>query len=130
LSSPDLAKEITKALLPFRISRLTLEAGKILLKYEAWIRDWVGKIVKERERLFDSLDEMEGITVYPSQANFILIRPEQEAQGLFNKLVEQSILIRDVSAYPFLDNHLRISVGTPEENNLLVKTLKSILGHQ
>ncbi len=130
LSSPDLAKEITKALLPFRISRLTLEAGKILLKYEAWIRDRVVKVVKERERLFDILDEMEGITIYPSQANFILIRPEQEAQWLFNKLVEQSILIRDVSAYPFLDNHLRISVGTPEENNLLVKALKSILVDQ
>jgi histidinol-phosphate aminotransferase len=130
LSSPDLAKEITKALLPFRISRLTLEAGKILLKYEDWIRNRVGEIVKERERLFGTLDKLEGITVYPSQANFILIRPEQEARWLFNKLVERSILIRDVSAYPFLDNHLRISVGTPEENNLLVKTLKSILGHQ
>ena len=130
LSSPDLAKEMTKALLPFRISRLTLEAGKILLKYEAWIKNKVGEIMKERERLFNSLDELEGITAYPSQANFILIRPEQEAQTLFNKLVERSILIRDVSAYPFLDNHLRISVGTPEENNLLVKALKSIFGDQ
>lgn len=130
LSSPDLAKEISKALLPFRINRLTLEAGKILLKYEAWIEDRVGEIVKERERLFGLLDEMEGITAYPSQANFILIRPELDAQSLFNKLMESSILIRDVSAYPFLDNHLRISVGTPEENNLLVEALKSILGGQ
>jgi histidinol-phosphate/aromatic aminotransferase/cobyric acid decarboxylase-like protein len=130
LSSPDLAKEITKALLPFRINRLTLEAGKILLKYEDWIKNRVGEIMKERERLFGLLDEMEGITAYPSQANFILIRPEQEPQWLFNKLMEQSILIRDVSAYPFLDNHLRISVGTPEENDLLVKALKLILGDQ
>jgi histidinol-phosphate aminotransferase len=128
LSSPDLAKEMTKALLPFRISRLTLEAGKVLLKYKVWIKSREGEIVKERERLFNALDEMEGITAYPSQANFILIRPEQEAQSLFNKLVEQSILIRDVSAYPFLDNHLRISVGTAEENNLLIETLRSLLG--
>lgn len=130
LSSPDLAKEMTKALLPFRISRLTLEAGKILLKYGAWIKSRVGEIVKERERLFALLNEMEGITAYPSQANFILIRPEQEAQWFFDKLVERSILIRDVSVYPFLGNHLRISVGTPEENNLLIKTLKSLLGDQ
>lgn len=130
LSSPELAKEMTKALLPFRINRLTLEAGKVLLKYEAWVRDRAGEIVKERERLFASLDEMEGITAYPSQANFILIRPEQEAQSIFDKLVEQSILIRDVSAYPFLGNHLRISVGTPEENNLLIKALKALLGSQ
>jgi histidinol-phosphate aminotransferase len=86
--------------------------------------------VKERERLFGLLAKMEGIMVYPSQANFILIRPEQETRSLFNKLVEQSILIRDVSSYPFLDNHLRISVGTPEENNLLVEALSSILGNQ
>ena len=130
LSSPDLAREMTKALLPFRISRLTLEAGKILLKYEAWIKDRVKEIVKERERLFGSLDELEGITAYPSQANFILIRPEQEAQWLFNKLLERSILIRDVSAYPFLDNHLRISVGTPEENNLLVEAIRSLFRDQ
>ena len=89
-----------------------------------------GEIVRERERLFSSLDEMEGITAYPSQANFILIRPEREAQSIFKKLVEQSILIRDVSSYPFLDNHLRISVGTPEENDLMVKELKSLLGDQ
>jgi len=130
LSSPNLAKEMTKALLPFRISRLTLEAGKILLKYESWIKDRVVEIVKERERLFGLLDELEGIMAYPSQANFVLTRPEQEARSLFSKLVEQSILIRDVSAYPFLDNHVRISVGTPEENNLLVKTIKFLSGDQ
>jgi histidinol-phosphate/aromatic aminotransferase/cobyric acid decarboxylase-like protein len=127
LSSPDLAKEMTKALLPFRISRLTLEAGKILLEYEAWIKERVREIVKERERIFNSLDELEGITAYPSQANFILIRPERESQWLFDKLLERSILVRDVSAYPFLDNHLRISVGTPKENDLLVETIRSSL---
>jgi len=130
LSSPDLAKQITKALLPFRVSRLTLEAGKILLEYEDWIKGRVGEIVKERDRLYRVLDELNGIMAYPSQANFILTRPEQKAQLLFNMLSERSILLRDVSAYPFLDNHLRISVGTPEENNMLVKTIKSLFGDQ
>jgi histidinol-phosphate aminotransferase len=130
LSRQGLAEQVTKALLPFRISRLTLEAGKTLLKYEDWIKGRVREIVKERAHLYRALDELEAIRVYSSQANFILTRPEQEAQSLYNELVKESILVRDVSGYPFLDNHLRMSVGTPEENNLLIKTVKSLLGEQ
>ena len=63
------------------------------------------------------------ITVYPSAANFILVRTNRK-QELFDALLADGILVRDVSTYPMLENCLRISVGAPDENRQLQQSME------
>jgi histidinol-phosphate aminotransferase len=80
-------------------------------------------LTAERDALFATLGELPLDAVYPSHANFILIRTEKK-QELDRHLRKNGILVRDVSSYPMLENCLRLSVGTPEENNRLKQSLR------
>jgi len=64
----------------------------------------------------------------PSRGNFMLVRSAMSPRLVFDELLRRDILIRDVSAYPMLGNYFRISVGTPEENDQLLASLREILG--
>ena len=70
---------------------------------------------------------MPGIKVYPSEANFFLIEVRVDPKLIFEDLYGQGILIRDVSSYPMLSRCLRISVGTPDENNRFLSALHAAL---
>jgi histidinol-phosphate aminotransferase len=72
------------------------------------------------------LQRLSRITVYPSRANFLLIR-EPEDVDLFTELKQRGILVRSVSSYPFLIGHQRVSVGFKEENDLFLNELAAIL---
>jgi histidinol-phosphate aminotransferase len=62
----------------------------------------------------------------PSHANFMVVRTELEPKRVFKALLERDILIRDVSGYPMLRDHFRVSVGTPAENDKLIAALREI----
>ncbi len=87
----------------------------------------IEKIVSERERLGVSLSGIEGVTVWPSAANFVLARMRDAAQVRARLRDEHSILVRDFSAAPGLEGCLRITVGTPEENDCVVSALTTLL---
>jgi histidinol-phosphate aminotransferase len=88
--------------------------------------DVVTEIRKQRERLVYALHKEKFVLrVYPSDANFILVRVT-DAKSLYAALLERHIIIRDRSSEPKLDNCVRITVGTPEENNMLIGALEEI----
>ncbi len=90
------------------------------------MRETLKKILSERKRLAAELATLPCVqTVFPSDANFLLVR-FINANDIYNKLVECGIIIRNRTTEPMLQNCLRITVGTPEENNQLLKTLKEI----
>ncbi len=70
---------------------------------------------------------MPGVRVYPTEANFFLIEVPVVPKVIFEDLFAQGILIRDVSSYPMLSSCLRVSVGTPDENNRLLSALHAAL---
>lgn len=84
-------------------------------------------IVSERARLASSLSGIEGVTVWPSAANFLLVRMEGASRVRARLRDEHSILVRDFSYAPGLENCLRITVGTPAENDSVVKALTTVL---
>ena len=95
---------------------------------------YVQGIIRERERLknqFESLSAVEA--VYHSDANFLLVKfksplgSNNEAKNVLAKLAEKNIIVRDRSSQPKLENCLRISIGSEEENDLLWDTLKKII---
>ena len=96
------------------------------------------KVLEERERVRPELARMPGLTVYPSAANFLLVRvagAQRSAQGalnagtrVFESLKAQGVLVKDFSGgHPLMENCLRLTIGTPEENRILLAALREAL---
>jgi histidinol-phosphate aminotransferase len=124
IGAPEIIAEINKIKLPYNINFFTEHAASTILDNAAMAQQSVEMIIKERDILYDYLKTLPFDNVYPSAANFILIRTKHK-QKLFDHLKKSDILVRDVSSYPMLDNCLRFSIGTPDENILLRNSLKS-----
>ena len=80
----------------------------------------------ERNRLFSELQMINGLAPVPSAANFFCVRTAIPPKDLFEALHSRGILLRDISKAPMLSEYVRISVGTPEENNRLITALKEV----
>ncbi len=124
IGAPEIIGEINKIKLPYNINFFTEHAASTILDNASTAEKSVAAIINERDRLYDDLKAMPFDDIYPSAANFILIRTRHK-QKLFDHLKKCDILVRDVSSYHLLENCLRFSVGTPDENNLLRASLKS-----
>jgi histidinol-phosphate aminotransferase len=113
--------------LPYHLSAATQVAGMEALRFEPEMRERVSALVAERARLGEALARLPGLTVYPSGANFVLVRFAGDAHALWQRLVERGVLVRDFSARPRLAGCLRITVGTPDEDEALLDALRESL---
>lgn len=127
LANPRFVQEVYKVLLPYNLGGFSEVAASIFLENKKLLEPIISEIKDHRIILFQELDKMDQICVYPSQANFLLIKPACKSGWLFEELVKKGILVRDVAYYPGLGNHLRITVGKPSENKMLIDVLREIL---
>jgi histidinol-phosphate aminotransferase len=127
LGQQEVVAEINKIKLPYNINFFSEHVATVLLSQRQWMEERVGEIISERARLQEFLQTMPLTNVYESAANFILIRTERK-EDLFSHAQDAGILLRDVSSYPMLDRCLRISVGTREENDRLMRALGDFFG--
>ncbi len=130
LAHPAVAREIDKAKLPYNVNQITLAAAHVVLDHEAAFAERVAAIRVQRDRLLLELAKFRGLRVFPSAANFVLIRCEAlPAATVFRRLVEEfGILVRDVSAGAGLTECLRITVGEAADVDAVVGALAAILG--
>lgn len=126
ISNKNLIRELMKVKLPYNLNILTLITLDEMFDNTDFVDENIKKILAEREYLGRELAEIKSIRVIPTSANFFLVKTENSA-SLFNALLEQGIRVRDVSSYPMLENHLRISVGSRIENEAILKAMKKIL---
>jgi histidinol-phosphate aminotransferase len=84
-------------------------------------------LVGERRRVAAELGKRHGVEVFPSHANFLLIRTPHPARRVFDALYARGVLVRDVSHYPLLERSLRVSIGTPGENDRFLAALDQAL---
>jgi len=85
---------------------------------------WVALILQERKDLAAALNKIEAVEkIYPSDANFLLVKVK-DADGLYKKLIDQSVVVRNRNSVSLCGNCLRITVGTEEENNFLIEAIK------
>ena len=126
LASPALIKEFNKAKMPYSLNIFSVTAAEVALEKSHLLSPLVEKMASERDRLFDELRRIKGLTPVPSAANFFVVRTTIPPQQLFEALHARDILIRDVSKAPMLAEYVRISVGTPEENDKLVAALQEV----
>ena len=127
LAHSDLAAQISKAKLPYNINQFSLTAAEVALENVARFRPAIEAVLREKERLGRELGRIPGLKVYPSESNFFLIEVPVAPRVLFEGLLAQGILVRDVSSYPMLAKCLRVSVGTEQENNRLLSALRASL---
>ena len=88
-----------------------------------------GRIRVDRQALFDALQALSGVTAYPSEANFILFRVATgRAKEIFEMLKQVGVLIKNLhGSHPALQDCLRVTVGTPEENRAFLSALRMVL---
>ncbi|HEX6910651.1 MAG TPA: histidinol-phosphate transaminase [Longimicrobium sp.] len=131
LAHPALTAEVNKAKLPYNVNFFTEVAAAEVLRAREVMHEMVCAICDERDRVVAEMEKVPGIRVYPTAANFILFRVE--APGithgrLFDRLLEEyGVLVRDVSKYPMLERCLRVNAGAPEENDVFLDGLRSIM---
>jgi len=123
LGRPEWLREIAKVKLPYGLNIFSETAAVVALEHQELLAQQVQRIVELREMLYRALRRIPGVHPYPSQTNFILCRFDRPANEVFTTCLKCGILIRDVSNYPGLANHLRISVGTEKENAALIACL-------
>lgn len=118
---------LDKVVLPYHLDAAKQAAGRLAVHYAAEMEERVAAIVAERRRLAQGLSQLP-VEQWPSQANFILWRPTgHKGADVWQGLVDRSVLVRDTSTWPGLEGCLRVTVGTPEENDRFLNALREVL---
>ena len=113
---------------PNSLTVISLALAKIALENLEWVKENVKKVIEEREKLIEDLKKIDGVHVYPSVTNFLLVRfVKGDVNHIHRKLLEKGIITRNVGSHPMLENCLRITVRKREENMVLVENLERIL---
>jgi len=128
IAKPEIVDYLTREKMPFHINQLTMVAALAALQDNDPVQKTIDLIVTERERLYALLQAMEGVTVWPSQANFLLMKAEMDGKQLAQRMMEHGMIIRELSGF-YMPGYLRVSMGMPEENDLFVELLEKIMGH-
>lgn len=122
-----LVSELEKVVLPYHLDAVKQIAGRLALRFTGDMNERVAQLVAERERISASMSDM-AVDVFESGANFVLFRPRDVAgQAVWQGLVDRSVLVRDCSGWPRLANCLRVTVGTPDENDAFLTALSATL---
>lgn len=125
--SREWIEQLEKVRQPYNTNTLTQLTATFALQHYDMFAEQTKRIKAERTNLLEQLNSLKGIHVWHSEANFILFRIAN-AQNIFDKLLEQGILIKCVHGrHPLLDNCLQVTVGTLEENQAFLKALTKIV---
>ena len=121
---PEWVAQLDKVRPPYNVSVLTQAAALFMLERLDVLEEQAARIVSERSKLGEVLKGFKGLTVYPSEANFFLIRVP-DADRTYAALKQQNVLVRNLN--PGIRNCLRVTVGTPDENRILITALREAL---
>ena len=127
IAAPELLNELARVRMPYAQSSFTQAAGLVALRNRAELLDAVPTVKAERERLAGALSPIDGIEVFPSGANFLMFRWARAGE-LITELDARGIVVRDFRHLPGCEDCLRVTVGTPDENDELLDVVTSV-GH-
>lgn len=125
----EIIAELDKIRLPYNINVLTQTSVQFALENKAVFDEQTQEICHERTVMWQELNTLNGITAYESAANFILFKtPQNQATRIFEAIKTQGVLIKNVHPQGgLLTDCLRVTVGTPSENQAFLNALKSVL---
>ena len=117
--------DVQKVRLPYHLDALTQVAGLVALEQEPAFLDHRATVASERERMRAALDGIDRVEPFESAANFLLLR--SDVPDLFDRLLAHEVLVRDFSSKPRLAGCVRVSVGTPQENDAFLAALREVI---
>ncbi|SHF32819.1 histidinol-phosphate aminotransferase [Desulfofundulus australicus DSM 11792] len=129
LADPAVIKQLLRTKQPFNLNSFSQLAACKVMEHREEFNRLIGQIRQDREELYREMAALPGVEVYPSAANFILFRTRRPAEQVYQELLANGILIRNVHG-PGVEQCLRVTVGKKDENRLFLEKLKMILGLQ
>ena len=126
LGNAEVIREFLKVRQPYSVDAVSQAIAREVFSERQKFEHGIMAIISERDRVLEELGKVPGITVYPSDSNYILFKLEG-ADKVWEALYERGILVRDFSHAPMLENCLRVSVGTEEENDEFLAALREIV---
>lgn len=129
VAQPALCAELLKPKIPFTVNNFSSSVAIKLMQKNELISERIRYIKRQKDLLFNELSTMNQLKVFPSQTNFLIfqLQVKNNAKMLFENLLSENVLIRDVSSYPMLKNTLRVNAGTEDENKAFLSALKKYL---
>jgi histidinol-phosphate aminotransferase len=127
LTSPEIVDGIRLVRLPYHLSSLTQAAGVAALAAAGDLTGHIAVTAAERDRVAAALGELDGVEPLPSQANFLTFSVPGRPRAVWQGLLDRGVLVRDISLFPTLEHHLRVTVGTPDENDAFLSALREVL---
>ena len=120
-------EELYKVVLPYHLDSFKQLAGSIALDFSDAMDAQVAQIVSERERVMSRLADLP-VTSSPSGANFFLFKAdEMTGNDVWQGLIDRSVLVRNTSNWPMINDYLRVTIGTPEENDAFLSALTEVV---
>jgi len=125
LTSPEVVSDLQRVRLPYHMSSLTQAAGIAAIAHTNEAMTELDAIRMQRDRIDHELRAIDDITVYPSDANFVLFVPPGDATQVWQGLLDRGVLVRDVTAV--VPNALRVTAGAEHEVDLFLTSLQEVL---
>ena len=123
-ANEEITELFNKVKPPYNISEIAQRAILEALKNESQVNEMINEIISEREKLIKNLRKFSFLTeIYPTDANFVLVRAA-DAEKIYNFLLDENIVVRNRSNVEMCLGCLRITVGTPRENESLLKAFE------
>jgi histidinol-phosphate aminotransferase len=124
---PGLVAELDKVALPYHLDAVKQLAGTLALSFTDEMRARVAALVEERGRVAAALADLP-VDLWRSDANFILFRPQdRDGAAVWQALLDRSVLIRNCAGWPHLEGCLRVTIGTPAEDDAFLAALGEVL---
>ena len=130
LAHPDVIIELMKVRQPYSVDSFSQWVAAQVFRERMVFEQGIRDIVRGREQLLHGLSMLPEVTVFPSEANFVLFRVEHAAALWRDLLHNHSVLVRDFARSPGLTDCLRVTVGTEEDNRRFLAAMEDCLGHR
>jgi len=127
IGNRDIVAQLDKVRLPYNVNSLSQIAANFFLEYQDEFSKQIAEIIKRREELYLGLKEIAEIKLYPSQANFIFFSCAFDSNRIYNKLVAEGIIVKNLNLPPLMPNCMRVTVGNSKENEAFLRALKSVI---
>jgi len=126
LGAPSVVGDLERVRLPYHLSALAQTAAIVALRHRSEAGRLLDAVRAERDRVASELTAMPDVTVYPSEANFVLFVPPGDAKAVWQGLLDHGVLIRDMTAV--VPGALRVTAGSEHETDLFLRAMKEVLG--
>jgi histidinol-phosphate aminotransferase len=124
-ASEEIIEVMNKVKPPYNVNEASQQLALQALANIDQVNNWIKETLLQRDKLVLALKDFDFVVdIYPSDANFILVKTT-DANGIYDHLVQQGIIVRNRSKVELCEGCLRITVGTPDENNILLQNLQN-----